>query len=524
MLHHRLHLSIRARLWLASGLLLALLAAVTAVAGFGMHVASKGLHGLAHVSIPVNEALKNAQIALQRGRTLEAHMVASNLDDAAIKKLREQWDGLQRTADENLAKLDVLLVTPKYQQALAAYRATIADYRKAFEPPYKRLVGSEFPDAAEAFAAFEPTRLAFEKSDAMIRAFESESSRYASAVADKVTGIVQTALTASLVLVAIGSIVGIAVAAVTTRSIAHAFDVSRKLASRIAAGDLSVSIRPQGRDEAGQLLQSLADMQTSLRRLVSDVRASSDGIRVASTEVASGNQDLSTRTEHAASSLQHTSSAMQDLASGVQAAAHNARGASELAQSAAQVAEHGGEVVGRVVSSMERINHSSRKIADIIGTIDGIAFQTNILALNAAVEAARAGEQGRGFAVVAGEVRSLAGRSAEAAREIKALIGASVQEVEAGMQLVGDAGQTMDQLVTRVREVTARIGDISNAAEHQTQGIGGVNEAVAELDQMTQQNAALVEQSAAAAESLKDQALRLSQAVGSFQLQTADGT
>jgi len=249
---------------------------------------------------------------------------------------------------------------------------------------------------------------------------------------------------------------------------------------------------------------------------VSAVRASTNNIETACSEIATGNQDLSLRTEQTASNLQRTASSMEELTSNVRQSAEAARQANQLAATAAEVAARGGEVVGQVVTTMDEINHSSKKISDIIGVIDGIAFQTNILALNAAVEAARAGEQGRGFAVVASEVRSLAGRSAEAAKEIKGLISASVEKVASGSRLVQDAGSTMDEIVGSVRRVSDIIGEITAASSEQSSGIGEVNSAINVLDQMTQQNAALVEQSAAAAESLKDQAQRLVGAVEVF--------
>jgi methyl-accepting chemotaxis protein len=265
-------------------------------------------------------------------------------------------------------------------------------------------------------------------------------------------------------------------------------------------------------------MQALAAMQKSLSEIVGQVRESAESIQVASSEVASGNMDLSHRTEQTASNLQQASSSMTQLTGTVSQSADSAMTAKQLAGAAAETAGRGGEVVSRVVSTMGEINAASRKISDIIGTIDGIAFQTNILALNAAVEAARAGEQGRGFAVVAGEVRSLAQRSAEAAREIKALIGASVERVEAGTSLVNDAGTTMTDIVGSVQRVTDIIGEISAAAVEQSTGLRQVNGTVTELDQMTQQNAALVEESAAAAQSLKEQAVRLAGLVSSFKL------
>jgi methyl-accepting chemotaxis protein len=303
-----------------------------------------------------------------------------------------------------------------------------------------------------------------------------------------------------------------------TRSILVPLRQGVDAATVIAGGDLSQSLDSTHRDELGDLLRAIGKMQTSLHGVVGQVRRSSDNIGTASAEIATGNQDLSARTEQTASNLQQAASSMEQLTGTVKQSADSARQANQLASSAAEVAARGGAVVSQVVATMDDINASSKKIADIIGVIDGIAFQTNILALNAAVEAARAGEQGRGFAVVASEVRSLAQRSAEAAKEIKGLIGASVEKVEGGSRLVADAGRTMTEIVGSVQRVSDIIGEITAAATEQSQGIGEVNGSVAQLDQMTQQNAALVEQSAAAAESLREQAARLAAVVGTFRL------
>jgi len=303
-----------------------------------------------------------------------------------------------------------------------------------------------------------------------------------------------------------------------TRSVTQPLRQAVAETEQIAGGDLAVSVTVEGRDEIAELKRALSKMQQRLQELVRGIRQSADSIQTASTEVAVGNADLSSRTEQAASNLQETASSMEQLTGTVKHTADSARTANQLAASAASVAQRGGSVVSQVVATMEEINQSSRKIADIIGTIDGIAFQTNILALNAAVEAARAGEQGRGFAVVAGEVRSLAQRSAEAAKEIKSLIGSSVEKVDAGSRLVGDAGTTMQEIMASVQRVSDTIGEITAASSEQSEGIGQVNIAVTQLDQMTQQNAALVEQSAAAAESLKGQAGTLTSLVATFKV------
>jgi methyl-accepting chemotaxis protein len=316
------------------------------------------------------------------------------------------------------------------------------------------------------------------------------------------------------VLVAIGA-VGTFVARSVVRQLGGDPSEAIEIMSQVASGNLAVHMpaAPQG-----SLLDGLQTMVQSVRNTVAQVRVSTDSIANASTEIATGNQDLSSRTEQTASNLQQAASSMEQLTGTVKQSADSARQANQLASSAAEVAARGGSVVAQVVSTMDEINASSKKISDIIGVIDGIAFQTNILALNAAVEAARAGEQGRGFAVVASEVRSLAQRSAQAAKEIKGLIGASVEKVETGSRLVADAGATMSEIVGSVQRVSDIIGEITAASAEQSEGIGQINTAVTQLDQMTQQNASLVEESAAAAESLKDQANKLAQVVSVFRL------
>jgi len=311
-------------------------------------------------------------------------------------------------------------------------------------------------------------------------------------------------------------LLGVFLARLTVRSITLPLDRAVGVADAIAEGDLTVEVHDDRKDELGHLLRSLSAMAARLRGVVAEVRSGVESVSSASSEIATGNQDLSARTEQTAANLEETAASMEELTATVTQSAETARQANQLASTAAQAAGRGGEVVGQVVTSMQQITDSSRKIGDIIGVIDSIAFQTNILALNAAVEAARAGEQGRGFAVVASEVRSLAQRSAEAAKEIKLLIDTSVQNVESGSQQVAQAGQSMEEIVGSVRRVSDLIGEITASSTEQRDGIAQVNQAVSNLDQMTQQNAALVEQSSAAASAMRDQAQRLSQVVSVF--------
>lgn len=326
------------------------------------------------------------------------------------------------------------------------------------------------------------------------------------------------AFMSTVVLSSIATLTAIIIAVVITRSITIPVNRAVEVARTVAAGDLTSRIVVTTKDEVGMLLASLAEMNDNLKKIVGEVRNGTDEIASATTEVATGNMDLSSRTEQQASALEETASSMEELTSTVRQNSENARQASQLAQSATAVAVRGGDVVSQVVSTMESINTSASKIVDIIAVIDGIAFQTNILALNAAVEAARAGEQGRGFAVVASEVRNLAQRSASAAKEIKVLIGASVDRVQAGNKLVSTAGETMSEVVESVRKLTAVVGEITTAGREQETGIEQINEAITSMDSVTQQNAALVEEAAAATSALQQQASKLAQAVSIFKL------
>ncbi|MES2958220.1 MAG: methyl-accepting chemotaxis protein [Pseudomonadota bacterium] len=359
-------------------------------------------------------------------------------------------------------------------------------------------------------------------SDAYVASIETLAKYQKDRVAEstaRIEAAVQTTQVAILTLVLVSIAIGALGAWWITRSVVQPLREAVEDADAIGAGDLARRIEIVGQDETTALKQALERMQAALRRTVSEVRGGADGVATASAEIAQGNLDLSQRTEQQAAAIEETAASMEELGSTVRQNADNARQANQLALSASTVATQGGAVVGQVVETMKGINDSSRKIADIISTIDGIAFQTNILALNAAVEAARAGEQGRGFAVVAGEVRNLAQRSAEAAKEIKTLINASVERVAQGTQLVDQAGTTMEEIVGSIKRVTDIMGEISAASTEQSAGVAQIGEAITQMDQTTQQNAALVEQSAAAAESLKSQAQQLVVAMAVFKLE-----
>jgi methyl-accepting chemotaxis protein-1 (serine sensor receptor) len=383
-------------------------------------------------------------------------------------------------------------------------------YRKGFEAFKAANFDADVGDTAVAGVDREPAKLLAE-AGAKIEADSAAVSAGAAAGAKRATW-------TSLALMLVVCMLGVGGGFLFSRTIVRPLRRAVESARAVAEGNLTHEIDAVGNDEVAELLQALRHMQSSLAKVVAEVRQNSESVASASSQIASGNNDLSARTEKQAASLQETAASMEQLSATIRLNADNAQQANQLALGASNVAVQGGEVVGQVVDTMKGINDSSKKIVDIIGVIDGIAFQTNILALNAAVEAARAGEQGRGFAVVAGEVRSLAQRSAEAAKEIKSLISTSVERVEQGSALVDRAGATMQEVVSSIRRVNDIVAEISAASTEQSGGVAQVGQAVAQMDQATQQNAALVEESAAAAESLRSQAKHLIDSVAVFRL------
>ncbi len=447
-------------------------------------------------------------------------VVMSRSDDAALRALVDpQMKAATQRINEMQKQVEAVLVDP----AAKALFATVGEQRKAYLAARKE--AADLRAAGKAAAAVEIVDQkmipAVDRYVAAIAAVvDHQVKRMDEGVAESEANGEQGRL--ALVLAALFAVVaGVLIAWSLTRSITRPLGEAVVLAQRVASGDLTSHVEDAGDDELGRLLRSLGDMNDSLRRIVGEVRQSADSIATGSTQIATGTQDLSSRTEEQSSSLQETAAAMEQLTSTARQSGESAGRANELAGEASRAAASGGEIVARVVSTMEEITAQSRRIADIVTVIDGIAFQTNLLALNAAVEAARAGEQGRGFAVVAGEVRALAQRSATAAREIKALIATSVDRIESGGTLVQDAGRSMESIVAQVRSVSELIGEISVASREEGTGIAQINDAVSQLDNVTQQNAALVEESAAAADSLRREASRLTVAVSAFRLAPA---
>ena len=461
--------------------------------------------------------LSRLQFELGRTRVAEKEMVIHYESATAVKDAHGRWQISVRNALEQAQALSSA-GSQTVARAAQTARTHIDGYAAAMAPVVTQLSGGAVPSATVGNSLLTKANQEFAEVEKQLLALEDLVQKQAGAAVKEQedasgTSKLLFALAVVLTIVVVGPLTWL-----NMLSICKPVEQARGFAQAITSGDLSVDIRVEGSDELSDLMRSLDGMRDSLANTVGHMRDASENIASASQEIASGNQDLSVRTERAASNVQSMVSSISELLGTVQQTASSAQTANQLASAASGQASRGGEVVTHVVTSMHEISGASRKIGDIIGLIDSIAFQTNILALNAAVEAARAGEQGRGFAVVASEVRSLAQRSAQAANDVKHLIQASVTAVDGGVRLAEEAGTAMQEMVSGAQRVGGIIGEISSASVEQSQGISSVNQTVTEIDQMTQQNAALVEQSAAAAESLREQAERLAQLVRQFRL------
>ncbi|KAB0326419.1 methyl-accepting chemotaxis protein [Janthinobacterium sp. PLB04] len=515
-MHALSHLRIGTRL--AAGFALVLLLSVisTSYALYSAHVNAEATRQMMEKPL-AKERLVSDWYVLIYSAIARTSMIAKSTDETLSSVFADTIADSTKQGSELLKKIETLLDSDEEK---AIFKSSIAERVKYQDAKTLVMNARKAGNAAQAESAyrdsFAPAAAKYQNN---VKALLSQQRQAIDATAQAIEEANGRSFTLLLTLCALVVALGSVCAWLITRSITQPLKAAVKVAETVADGDLRTHFGTPASDEIGDLMRALHGMNEALRKVVSEVQTGTNAIATASGEIAAGNQDLSARTEQQASSLEETASSMEELTSTVKQNADNARQANQMAVAASGVAERGGNIVSQVVDTMGAIDTASTKIVDIIGVIDGIAFQTNILALNAAVEAARAGEQGRGFAVVATEVRSLAQRSAAAAREIKTLIGDSVEQVNNGTRLVHQAGSTMNEVVDSVRRVTDIMAEITAASAEQSMGIDQVNQAIAQMDQVTQQNAALVEEAAAAAESMQDQAARLAQVAAGFQLE-----
>ena len=511
-------LSVQSRLMLAFGLMALLVVVLSAAAWYTSRLQNQSVNRYNHHVVLSLKSGSEAWVAVLQAREQERQLIVHLGDATRVDAALTRWKAEQARVAALLEDVKQRMLDPTAIAQVSFVDAAFKAYASTALPVLEKAAAGGFVSAAEFDAALAPATAHLAQGEAKLAEALGSVKNFTQIVIDKLNGLY------ALITAAIGVIVTVAVALVAllgwriSRSVVQPLTEATRFAEQVGSGDLSARIEPTGADEATRLHEGLARMRDQLQGMVAHVRQATDGITTAASEIAIGNHDLSARTERTASNLQETASSMESLSDSVRQSADAAVQAQALATSAARVAHRGGTAVAEVVSTMSEISADSQRIADIVGVIDGIAFQTNILALNAAVEAARAGDQGRGFAVVAGEVRTLAQRSALAAKEIKGLIGASVDKVDRGARLVQDAGGTMSEIVAAVERVTGVIGEITATASAQSVGIGQVSSAVSQLDQMTQQNAALVEESAAAAQSMQHQATGLAEVVARFRI------
>jgi methyl-accepting chemotaxis protein len=510
--------TIRLRMLGAIAVVLALLALVGGAGMFGMFRIHQLSGEVIDESMAVVDRVTRLRLDMSQVRRHEKDMIIQYEKPEQIRQIRTRWDAetqqIEKSANELLDSL-----TDERREQLQKAIGFLKKYREFFSGTASQLESSAYETATvaqrmsvRAVAEFEEADKLLTQIDEAVRADARASDASRNAMLDSMLLIFAALVVLALVIV-------VPLTLLNMQAICRPVERARQLAQAIASGDLAQRMEVQGGDEVADLQRALEQMRAGLAGMVAQLREAGESIATVSREIASGNQDLSNRTEQTAGNVQTTVGSIGVLSGSVEQTAGSARTANQLVAAASQAAQRGGAVVTQAVQSMHSISQSSRKINDIIGLIDSIAFQTNILALNAAVEAARAGDQGRGFAVVAAEVRSLAQRSASAASEIKGLIGASVSAVDGGARQVEEAGTVMEEIVAGVQRVRDIMGEISVAADNQSQGIGQVNQSVQEIDRMTQQNAALVEQSAAAAQSMREQADSLAEIVRQFRLE-----
>ncbi|MBO0987357.1 HAMP domain-containing protein [Delftia sp. SD018] len=509
--------TIRTRMLGAIAMVLVLLGLLGGAGMLGMF----RIHGMSqqfmHTSYAKMGYMVELRAELGAVRAHEKDMIIQYERAEEVRKAHTQWlaaiDRVKSVAERFLKDED-----PADDAIVSGISERVDRYRQQFEHIARQLEAGGYDTATTANRMSGKAMAEVAEVEKLIAQLDQLLRQQVDAMAAEEQGVAEQTQWIFVAAVVLTVLVVVPLTLMNMLSICRPLVQARQTALTIAQGDLSQSVKVEGKDEVADLQRALDQMQQSLGSMVTQVRDASGNIATASQEIATGNQDLSSRTEQTASNVQETVASLSQLTATVQQTASSSQLANQLAASASTTATRGGDVVAQAVVSMQEITTSSRKIGDIIGLIDSIAFQTNILALNAAVEAARAGEQGRGFAVVAAEVRSLAQRSAQAASEIKALIQTSVQAVDVGVRQVEDAGKTMKEIVDSVQRVGDIIGEITAASSEQSGGIGQVNQAVGDIDRMTQQNAALVEESAAAAESLREQAARLAQVVGQFRI------